>query len=339
MSKIKQLAALLLGTSLILSGCSQTQQGLVLTGSVEGSEVIISSQVTGTVTQLLVQSGDQVNSGDVLIQLDDRDLLLQREKLEIAKQIAELQYKDLKNGASKALIRQQIASRDQLKAQLDGSNKELTYLRKQLSDVKALIGSGADAQTKAEDLTQQIERETTKYNALNQQTKAAQEALNQTLEGAVDEKLQQALLQINLKDKEIEQANLAIDKAKILSPISGVIQTVNYDIGELVMPGQKLFSVVDNSKTELKVYVAEKDLQKISIGQKVKLMPEFAINPVPTATITYIASKAEFTPKNTESKESKQEMVFEVRISISDSTKLIKPGMYIDVDLESESNE
>lgn len=321
---------------LMLGGCAKDNRDLILTGSVEGGELIVSSQVGGTVTQVLVNAGDEVKEGDLLLQLDDRDLKLQKDKLEIARQIAELQYKDLKNGASKALIRQQIAARDQLKVQLDGSNEELNYLRKQLSDAKALVNSGADNHVKMDELQQQIERETTKYKAISQQMKAAQEALNQTLEGAVDEKLQQALLQINLKDKEIEQAQLALDKAKITSPRSGVIQTVNYEVGELLMPGQKILSIIDDSQLELKVYVAEKDLYRIQVGKKVKLLPDFDMEAAPVATISYIASKAEFTPKNTESKESKQEMVYEVRIKIEDKSHLIKSGMYIDVDLERE---
>lgn len=336
MRKQTKLILCLTGAVLVLGGCAKESKDLILTGSVEGGELIISSQVTGTVTQVLVNSGDVVKEGALLLQLDDRDLKLQKDKLEIARQIAELQYKDLKNGASKALIRQQIAARDQLKVQLDGSNEELSYLRKQLSDAKALVNSGADSHVKMDELQQQIERETTKYKAISQQMKAAQEGLNQTLEGAVDEKLKQALLQINLKDKEIEQAELAMEKAKILSPRNGFVQTVNYEVGEMIMPGQKILSIIDDSQLELKVYVAEKDLNRIQVGNKVTLLPEFKMDVAPEATISYIASKAEFTPKNTESKESKQEMVYEVRIKIVDKSHLIKAGMYLDVDLERE---
>lgn len=334
----KQLKLIVLGMGLmvLLTGCSQKTSDLILTGSVEGKQLIVSSQISGTVTQLLVNSGDVVKAGTPLMQLDDRELQLQMDKLEIAKQIAELQYKDLKNGASKALIRQQIAVRDQLKVQLEGSSEELNYLQRQLSDAKALVSSGANASAKIDELQLQIERETTKYNAIQEQVKAAQAQLSQTLEGAVDEKLQQALLQIHLKEKEIEQALLSIEKTKIVSPKAGTIQTVNYEVGEQVMAGQKLFAIVDEGDLELKVYVREKDLSRIEVGKRVKLMPTFEMATAPDAIITYIASKAEFTPKNVESKESKQEMVFEVRIKIADTTQQIKPGMYMDVDLERE---
>lgn len=336
MHKQIKLTIMCIGLTALLTGCSQKNSDLILTGSVEGEQLIVSSQLAGTVTQVLVNSGDVVKDGALLLQLDDRELALQMEKLEIARQIAELQYKDLKNGASKALIRQQIAARDQLKVQLAGSAKELSYLQKQLADAKALVSSGATATTKTDELLQQIERETTKYKGINEQVKAAQAQLSQTLEGVVDEKLQQSLLQINLKDKEIEQAAIHLEQAKILSPKAGVVQTVNYEVGELVMPGQKLLSIIDESDLELKVYVTEKDLNRIALGQKVKLLPAFDMTTPPEAVISYIASKAEFTPKNIESKESKQEMVFEVRIQITDPSHLIKPGMYIDVNLERE---
>lgn len=330
-------AAVLLMAMGSLYGCKTNDSGnLVLTGSVEGNEYTVVAEGAGKLTTLTVSSGDEVKEGMVLGQIDDKSLQIQRKNLELLRQISELKYQDMKNGSSKSKIQQSIATRDQVKAQLEGSDKELAYLNQQLSDIKALVVSGAGTGQSEKDIKQAIEREQTKRNALQEQYRAAQAGLNVVLEGAVTEQLKQGLLDIQIKTHDIEAMDLTIEKYKIKSPCSGYVQTVNYDKGEVVSGGQKLFSIIDPKRLELKVYVAEKNMHQVSLGMPVVISGDFKTDKPIQGKVTYIASSAEFTPKNTESKESKQEMVFEVRVSLNDPSGMVKPGMYLDADFGSD---
>ncbi len=326
---------LLVGSSLY--GCKSTASDhLILTGSVEGNEYTVIAEGTGKLSLLTVSSGDEIKEGAVLGQIDDRALQIQRKNLELLRQISELKYRDMKNGSSKSKIQQSMASRDQVKAQLEGSEKELAYLNQQLSDIKALVSSGAGTGQSERDIQQAIEREQAKHNALTEQYKAAQAGLGVVLEGAVTEQLKQALLDIQIKTHDIEALDVTLEKYKIKSPCNGYIQTVNYDKGEVITIGQKLFSIIDPHHLELKVYVSEKDIYQVALGMPVKISGEFKTEKPIQGKVSYIASSAEFTPKNTESKESKQEMVFEVRILLDDPSKMVKPGMYLDADFGSD---
>lgn len=339
--KIKKnsLAAVgLLTISLMATGCQQQEVKLVLTGSVEGKTVEVLAQTSGMLTGIYVQEGQIIKSKEVLAQIDDRDLILKRSNLDLARQISELKYQDLKNGNSKALIRQAIANRDQVKTQLEGSQKEIDYLRKQLSDVKSLVGSGANSQQQETDLERAIEKELTRYESIKEQLSAAQEGLNFTLEGAVTEKLKQALLEIQMKTNEIEQMDLMLEKTKAAAPGAGYIQTSNYEVGEVVSMGQRLFSVIDPSELQLKVFINEKNLSLIHVDMPVSITGDFVSDQPVKGTVSYIATAAEFTPKNIESKESKQEMVYEVHIKINDTSGVIKPGMYLDADFGVDAN-
>lgn len=333
--KIRVAAVLIVGLGLAfysIRGYSKNTDNLVLTGSVEGKSIEVVAQAPGVITGIYVKEGQHIEAGQLLAQLDDRDLQLKRTNLDLARQISELRYQDMKNGSSKALIRQAIAGRDQVKAQLDGSKKELDYLRKQLSDVKALVSSGAANTQQETDLERALEREQTRYNALSDQLRASQEGVNLTLEGAVTEQLKQAFLEIQIKTNEIQQMDLIIEKTKAVSPSAGYVQTANYELGEAVQTGQKLFSIIDPSDLQLKVFVSEKNLSLIKPGMSVKVVGDYASEQTLVGTVTFIAAEAEFTPKNIESKESKQEMVYEVHVKIEDKTGAIKPGMYLDAD-------
>lgn len=322
-----------------LSGCAKESTDLVLTGSVEGNELTVVSQGAGEIQGLFVTSGEAVKKNQLIAQLDDRSLRIQKSNLELARQIAELKYQDLKNGNSKALIRQSIANRDQIKAQIAGSEKELSYLKKQISDAKTLVSDGATSKQQEDELTRALDKEMARYETLVKQLAAAQEGVNLSLEGAVTEKIKTALLEIQMKGNDLDLMTLNIDKLKVKSPSDGYIQTVNYHVGEVVAAGQKLFSIIDPSQLELKVYVTEKDLSKVSLGKKVNIQTDFEVKEAILGEVNYIASQAEFTPKNIESKESKQEMVFEVRISIEDPNHLVKPGMYLDANFGSDLND
>ncbi len=322
----------ILTTVLLLTGCSAKPENLLLTGSVEGRSVEVVAQNTGSITGVYVVAGQEVTPKALLAQIDDRELLLKRANLELARQIAELKYQDLKNGNSKTLVRQAIGNRDQVKAQIEGSQKELAYLRKQLSDVKSLVVSGATSKQQEDELLRALDKEQTKLDALNAQLKVAQEGLNLTLEGVVTEKLKQALLEIKVKTNEIAQLDLTIEKSKAISPSIGYIQTSNYEVGEIVTVGQKLFSIMDPSELELKVFVNEKNLALVKREMNVAVSGDFASEKPLTGIVDFIATEAEFTPKNIESKESKQEMVYEIHIKIVDPSGVIKPGMYLDAD-------
>lgn len=340
MAKLMKKAVLplvFLGLTLGLYGCQAKSGELILTGSVEGNEAMVLAESSGKLTGVFVNSGDQVKVGKLLAQIDDQSVKLQKENLEIARQIGELKYQDLKNGNSKALIRQSIANRDQVKTQLENSQKELSFIKQKLSDMKALVSSGAATKEQVDELERSLEREQSHYDLLSKQLSAAQEGVNLSLEGAVTEQLKAALLEVQMKSNEIEQLDLQLDKYKAKAPTSGYVQTVNYGVNETVLAGQKLFSIIDPSQLELKVYVAEKSLHRVKLGENVSIIADFKTQEPIKGTVNYIASEAEFTPKNIESKESKQEMVFEVRIKIEDPNHMVKPGMYLDANFGSDS--
>lgn len=316
----------------IFTGCQSKAENLVLTGSVEGKSVDVLARTAGEITGMFVSEGQVVKVNQALAQLDDRELKLKKVNLEIIRQISELKYEDLKNGNSKASVRQAIANRDLVQSQVAGVQKEIDYLKNQLSDAKSLAESGATAENQTEEIQRALDQQNAKMAALVDQQKVAQEGLNIVLEGAVTEQLKQALLDIQLKSNELDQLGLALEKTKIDAPCSGSIQTVNYSVGEYVNQGQKLFSMIDLSELTLKVYVNGKNLALIKEGMSVTVSGDYKAEQPVKGAISFIADEAEFTPKNIESKESKQEMVYEVHILIDDPNGIVKPGMYLDAD-------
>ncbi|MCY6369316.1 HlyD family secretion protein [Clostridium ganghwense] len=128
--------------------------------------------------------------------------------------------------------------------------------------------------------------------------------------------------------KKIAKYNLS--QTTIKSPITGTVLKTWVKKGETAAPGSIIATVSDLNDLWVKVYVQEKYYSKLSLNQEVKIICD-ALNEPVNGKITYISSNAEFTPKNTQTKEDKQKRVFEVKVKILDHLDIIKPGMDLEV--------
>lgn len=321
---------------LLLTGCKAQDGNEIYTGSVEADEVDLSAEVSGVIEKIHVRDGEKIEIGDKVMQLNTEDYELQLDLLENAKAIAFLGYRDLEDGNSHNQIKSARANVKNIEALIAGSETELRYLEKDYSDTKYLVESGAESQNKLDQMKRLVDKEKTKLQSLNRQKESFLAQLDLVLEGATAEAVESAYLLVTQKELEIENLNRTIDKSTLISPVSGYVQNVNYNIGEWITPGIKATTIIDTSELWLKIFVPEKYLHEVSLDQKVIFLDEFLQGKDVTGCVAYISSKAEFTPKNIESKENKQEMVFEVRILVSDPTATIRPGMFLDIELVGE---
>lgn len=307
---------------------------LVFTGSVEADQIDVSPEISGTIQLVSVKDGEAVKKGQILMTLDTSDYTIQLEMARKGLELARLKESDLKDGNSQNQVRQARASRDSVSEQISGSARELEYLRKDYTAMKALFDAGAASQTELDTAQRVLDREQAKYDGLLRQKEALDAALALAEEGATVQVKSSATLDVELRQLDIQEMERVISKGTLYSPTDGTIQSVNYQAGERVAPGARAVTMVDLSRMEVRIYVPEKQLNRVRTGMQVHFTDEFLKEKNIQGAVTYISPQAEFTPKNIESKESKQEMVYEVRVDIKDTTGTIKPGMFLDVALE-----
>jgi HlyD family secretion protein len=106
------------------------------------------------------------------------------------------------------------------------------------------------------------------------------------------------------------------------------------EVGEYVIPGTKLLTLVNLSEVWTIIYVPQPLLAKISIGMKVTgYLPELKMRSF-EGKITKISDAAEFTPKNVQTREERTRLVFGVKVTFSNPEELLKPGMSLEIKLE-----
>lgn len=128
-----------------------------------------------------------------------------------------------------------------------------------------------------------------------------------------------------------------LDNEYLISPITGNLLLRSAEPGEIAKPGQTVLTVINNRELEIKVYIPEKHLGLVKIGQDVGITIDSYEEKVFPGVIVSISDKAEFTPKNIQTKEERVKTVYAVKVSSGDHDGILKPGMPCDVIIDFES--
>ncbi len=126
------------------------------------------------------------------------------------------------------------------------------------------------------------------------------------------------------------QLQVQLDRYTVRAPIAGVVTSVPVEVGEIASPGETLASVADLGHLKLTLYVLERDLASVSVGQRVAVTAD----PFPGRTfqgvVTSINTKAEFTPRNVQTQRDRLNLVFGVKVRVDNPDGALKPGMPVD---------
>jgi len=110
-----------------------------------------------------------------------------------------------------------------------------------------------------------------------------------------------------------------LDDLTVVSPTDGVVLTRMVEQGEVVARGAALLEVVDLGKLYLKVYVPEPQIGRIRIGSEARIFTDAYPDTPVDATVRYVASQAEFTPKEVQTPDERVKLVFAVKLYLKEN--------------------
>ena len=238
---------------------------LVLSGTIEVTEVDIGFKTPGRIARLLAEEGHRVKKGDRLAVLDSAEL--------------------------RSIVEQNRANVRSAEAEFEKARKDYDRYRTLAQD-GAITSQQLDASRKAHDASL----------SLLDQARAA------------------------LRTAEVRLNDLTVD-----APVSGVVLSRNAEPGETVAAGVTVYTLGDLANPWVKVYVNETKLGLVRLGQKAQVSVDTFPGKVYEGEVTYIASEAEFTPKNVQTQEERVKLVFGMKVGVQNINDELKPGMPADV--------
>jgi HlyD family secretion protein len=158
------------------------------------------------------------------------------------------------------------------------------------------------------------------------QLKAAQLVLDQARSNALqsDSVVKQAQTNLDLIDTQISLNT-------ITSPIDGIVLTRNAELGSAVSPGGVMLTLGTLNELTITVYVPEDRVGDVSLGQSATVTVDSFPGRTFSASVKYISSQAEFTPRNVETVAGRKNTVFAVKLMLDNTAGVLKPGMPADV--------
>lgn len=259
-------------------------------GTFEATEVTISSETNGKITAFDVNEGDTLKMGDRIATIDSVQLYLQ--KMQLLRQNASV----LK---SRPDVSKQVAA---LKTQLNNAVREKSRLENLLKD-------GAATKKQLDDAAAAIE-------VLRNQLEATQLNLKNNV-SSLDENASMIELQI-------AQADDLLKKCSIVSPIDATVLAKYAEAGEITAAGRPLLKIADMNRLFLRAYFTSEQLADIKIGQEVNVNADFGGDKqIPyKGKIVWISSESEFTPKTIQTKESRSNLVYAVKVAVENDGRL-----------------
>jgi len=133
--------------------------------------------------------------------------------------------------------------------------------------------------------------------------------------------------------QQVERAELDLEDQKLVSSIDGIILVRVSEPGEGLSPGVPAVVIGNPRDVWLKIYISERDIGRISVGQKAEVFIDSDPGRAFAGHVSFVSPKAEFTPKNIQTKEERVTQMFAVKITLHEPGGILKPGMPADCEL------
>ncbi len=284
--------------AICLFACSDTEKDFDATGTFEATEVTVSAEQSGTLLKFDLEEGDNIEAGSEVGLTDTTQIWLKLKQADATKTVYQSQKPDLEK---------QIAATRQ---QLDNALAE----KKRYQE---LVNDGAAPSKMLDDVTNQVK-------VLQRQLDALVSTLN----------TQVSTLNSQLSTVDVQKNQLwdQLHKCHIVAPISGTVLEKYVEQGEFAAPGKPLFKMGDIRNMYLRAYVTSEQLQKVKVGQKVKVFADFGDKQRKEydGTVSWISSRSEFTPKTILTDDERADLVYALKVAIKNDGD-VKIGMYGEV--------
>lgn len=287
---------LMLGT---LVACNNTPD-YDATGIFEATTVTVSAETSGKILQLPVQEGDSVFAGELIAQIDTVTLHLQR-----------LQLQNQQHSAS--------SSMPDVSAQAAALRAQISHAQNELERQSRLLADGATTRKNYDDAQAQV-------RTLRAQLDALLSSLGNSSRSISDN--------ASAISCQAEQVAEQIAKSSVHSPLTGTVLTRMAEPGEFVAPGRPLYKIANLNDIYLRSYFTANQLADLKIGQKVTVIADFGGEEQfeYPGEISWIAQESEFTPKSIQTRDSRANLVYAVKIRVKNDGRL-KLGQYGEVKL------
>ncbi len=276
-------------------------------GRLEATDIDIATKIPGRVKDILVDEGDTVTAGQVLVRMDTQVLEAQRREAE-----AQLKRASIGVDTARAQVVQRKAEKDAALAVVAQREAELDAAEKRFHRSEELAQRGTAAIETLDNDRARFEGAKAAVAAAQAQVAASDSAIS-----AAESLVVTAEAAVEAAKATIDRIQADIDDSILRAPRDGRVQFRVAQPGEVLGAGGKVLNIVDLSDVYMTFFLPTAAAGRIGIGSEVRIVFDAAPDIVVPATATYVADVAQFTPKTVETAEERQKLVFRIKARIA----------------------
>lgn len=296
---------------------SPLDHALKATGMVEITQADLTPKISGYLIERNFIEGDQVEKGQLIGKINPTDLALQYNQSLAAYQAAQAKLDDLLAGSRLDEIRSYEAAMIAKQESRDKAASDYERFQK-------LYQNGAVS-------TQDLDTYRVALANADGAFKQAQAAYQVSILGARSDTIAAQRHTVEQAKSAMEAAQSLLNDTELRSPVSGRILSKNYEVGEFIPAGASIATIGNLSESWVKIYIPSTEIGKLTLGQIVEVKIDSHPNQIFQGTIKEIATQAEFTPRQTITTKERANLVFAVKVALSNQDEIFKPGMPAEV--------
>ena len=336
---------ILLGVLLVIAAAyyflsTDQSSDLVLIGTVDANQVVVSPKIAGRVERLAVNEGDQVKAGDTIAVLDAQELTAQRQAAKamvasLRSQVAQTRATEeqtvgetssgVANARARLLAAQATLSQAQADLQRiqDDARRNIELARQgvasqQLADQSAALLKAQQAAVRAaEDQVRAAQADLNTAEARTNQAHAAQSTVASTRAQALNAQAQ------------LEAAEARLGYTKVTASVGGIVTIRAAREGEVVNLGQPIVVITDLNDTWIRAAIPETQASHLALGDQLKVrLPSGDLIP---GKVIYKAPEADFATQRDVNRRKRDIKAIVIKVAVDNSKKTLVPGMTAEV--------
>jgi HlyD family secretion protein len=291
---------------------------ITASGTVEATQAELGFQTAGRLQQISVREGDQVAAGAQIAMLERDELIAQKDVAKAQLAGAHASLAELTAGSRREEIAEARAALTIATERRDGARRDVERLRP-LAD-QSLVSK------------QTFDRQSTDLSIADGQVAQANEQLQILQSGPRAERIAAQRAATEQAAAVVGRMDAMLAQTLLVAPVSGVVTVRHREPGEALSPGLPVVTLRDLQNRWVRIYVPGDQVGRITLGQAAVITADADPSHEYKGVVSYIASVAEFTPRNVQTTKDRVKLVYEVRVRITGDESIdLKPGLPADV--------
>ena len=291
---------------------------LLIQGEMDATQLDIAARVDGRVAEILVNEGQDVAAGAVLVRIDNPETIAKNEQALAAKIVAESQLANINAGTRAEVIAARKAALEQAEAGMIEAKK--TYDRK-----SQLVEHGNAPQAQLDQATDSLHQA---ERAVDQAKSAHEQAVN----GYTREEREIAMANVGKAVADVSAVQSIVDQMVIYAPVASQVYERNVEPGEYVSPGVALVTLVDLNDVWIHFDLREDLAKELKVGDRFGVRVPALSDRRVLVEVKLIATKGEYASWRTTRAGDVELRTFSIRAYPVDKIPELRPGMSVYLD-------